>query len=619
MPLADPSAGGRRRPPRFWGTAPPGRRQSNQLSERVKGIPSYRKCLRFGDFQLDIAGYELRCHGRPVRLERQPMDLLVLLVERRGQLVLRPEIVARLWTTDVFVDVETGVNTAIRKVRQALNDSRDAPVFIETVPGRGYRFVADIEVICESDSDPSRIVLAVLPFQNPGGDPEREYLADGLTEETIASLGQIDPDRLGVIGRTSIMAYKGTRKSLVSIGQELNAQYLVEGSIRGEGDVLRITCTLIRVRDQAQVWSASYDRKPTTLLGVQQELSTAIAEQIRVRLSPERLDILARRRHSKNADACDLYLRGRRLWNQLTPLTTRKAVEYYTRAIEIDPDYALAWAGLADAYSAALSSDTCPLDVRHRAREAAAQAIRSEPNLSEAQHAIAQVSWMLEWDWPAADVAFRRAVALDANNAWAHSMLGHLLSFCGQHREASQFARRSCELEPLSSTHRAMSSQVAFQARAYSAALEQARQATIIDPEFWVGYMMRGQAYEQLGETALALEALAIAGRLSGGNSKPISLRGYLLARLGRRDDARQVLGVLEEVSRSRYMPPYAMALVYAGLGETEMVFEWLDRAYLVRDVHLVFLTVDPKWDPYRVEPRFGALLERCGFSVILP
>jgi tetratricopeptide (TPR) repeat protein len=195
-------------------------------------------------------------------------------------------------------------------------------------------------------------------------------------------------------------------------------------------------------------------------------------------------------------------------------------------------------------------------------------------------------------------------------------MLGHLLSFCGRHHEASQLARRSCELEPLSSTHHAMSSQVAFQARAYFAALEQARQATIIDPEFWVGYMMRGQAYEQLGESALAFEALAMAGRLSGGNSKPISLRGYLLARLGRRDEACQVLGVLEDVSRSRYMPPYAMALVYAGLGETETVLEWLDRAYLVRDVHLVFLTVDPKWDPYRAEPRFGALLERCGFSL---
>jgi TolB-like protein/Flp pilus assembly protein TadD len=573
-----------------------------------------RQTLRFGDFELDVAGYVLRRCGRPIRLERQPMDLLVLLVEHRQQLVLRTDIVARLWSKDVFVDVETGVNTAVRKIRRALNDSPDASAFIETIPGRGYRFVADVEVIGMSDSDPSPVMLAVLPFENLGSDPEREYIADGLTEETIASLGHIDPEHMSVIGRTSMMAYKATRKSLATIGGELNVQYLVEGSIRGEDGILRITCTLIRVRDQAQVWSASYDREPTSLLGVQQELSTAIAEQIRLRLSPERFDTLARR-HSRNADAYDLYLRGRRFWNQLTPLTTRKAVEYYTRATEIDPDYALAWAGLADAYSAAISGDTQPLDVWPRAREAAAQAIRAEPNLSEAQHALGQVCWVLEWDSPSAETAFRRAVALDASNARAHSMLGSVLSQSGRHDEASTFMRRARELEPLSPFHHAMSSQVAFQARDYAAAVERATQAIVIDPEFWVGYMMRGQVHEQLGKNDLAFEALAIAGRLSGGNSKPISLRGYLLARLGKLDDAREVLGVLQEVSQSRYVPPYAMALVHAGLGERETVFEWLDRAYLVRDVHLAFLTVDPKWDAYRADPRFGALLERCGFT----
>ena len=573
-----------------------------------------KQTLRFGDFQLDVAGYQLRHHGRPVRLERQPMDLLVLLVERRRQLVLRTEIVTRLWSKDVFVDVETGVNTAIRKIRHVLNDSPDASTFIETIPGRGYRFIAEVEVIGGPGSEPPPIMLAILPFENMGRDPERDYLADGLTEELIASLGQIDPDRLSVIGRTSTMAYKATKKSVATIGDELNVQYLVEGSIRGEDGLLRIRCTLIRVRDQAQVWSAAYDREPTSLPSVQQELSTAIAEQVRVRLSPERLHILARR-HSRNADAYDLYLRGRRLWNQLTALTTRKAVEYYTRAAEIDRNYALAWAGLADAYSAALSSEACPLDVRAPAREAAVQAIRSEANLSEAQHALAQVNWMLEWDWPTAETAFRRAIALDASNASAHSMLGHLLSQSGRHGEASTFVRRAREIEPLSPFHHAMSSQVAFQARDYAAAVERATQAIVIDPEFWVGYMMRGQAHEQLGESALAFEALAIAGRLSGGNSKPISLRGYLLARLAKREDAHQVLRVLEEVSQSRYMPPYAMALVYAGLSETEAVFEWLERAYAVRDVHLMFLTVDPKWDPYRADSRFGPLLERCGFN----
>jgi TolB-like protein/Flp pilus assembly protein TadD len=458
-------------------------------------------------------------------------------------------------------------------------------------------------------------MVAVLPFENLGSDPEREYLADGLTEETIATLGQIDPEHLCVIGRTSSMAYKGALKSLAVIGGELNVQYLVEGSIKGEGGLLRVRCTLIRVRDQVSVWSTSYDREPISMLGVQQELSTAIAAQIQIRLSPDRLELLSRRQ-TRNADAYDLYLRGRRLWNQLTPPTTRKAMEYYTRATEIDRDYALAWAGLADAYAnAPINGDACPSDVFPLAREAAAQATRSEPNLCETQHVLGQVSWQLEWDWTSAEAAFRRAIALDASSGWPQSMLGHVLSQAGRHAEALPLMRRARELDPFSAVHHAMSSQVAFQARDYTAASEHARQAIVIDPDFWVGYMMRGQAYDQLGETDVALEALAIAARLSGGNSKPISLRGYVLARIGMLKDARDVLGMLGDVARSRYVPPYAMALVHAGLAEPEAVFEWLDRAYSVRDVHLMFLTVDPKWDSYRVASRFGALLARCGFT----
>jgi TolB-like protein/Flp pilus assembly protein TadD len=570
--------------------------------------------FRFGQFELDVSGYELRRNGQPVRLERQPMDLLILLVERRGELVLRADIITRLWSKNVFVDVETGVNTAVSKVRQALHDSADTPVFVETIAGKGYRFIAAVEAIGGAARDPSRVKLAVLPFENIGNDPDREYLADGLTEETIATLGQLDPERVSVIGRTSTMSYRGTRKSVATIAGELSVDYVMEGSIRGESGVLRITCKLIRASDEAQVWSASYDRQPTSMLGLQQELSTAIAEQTRLRLSPERLDALSRRQ-TRNADAYDLYLRGLRFWSQLTPQTTRRAVDYYMSATDLDPDYALAWAGLAEAYtSGPINGDARPLDVWPRAREAVAQAIRADPNLAEAQHALGQVSWWLEWDWPTAETAFRRAVALDASNAWAHCMLGHLLSQSGRHDEAARFVGRGRELEPLSSLHHAMSSQVAFQARDYAAALEHARQAVIVDPEFWVGYMMRGQAYERLGETDLAFDALAIATRLSGGNSKPISLRGYLLGKLAKVKDARALLKLMEDLSRNRYVPPYAMALVRAGLGEAEMVFECLDRAYAAHDVHLVFLTMDSKWDPFRTDSRFDAFLARCDF-----
>jgi TolB-like protein/DNA-binding winged helix-turn-helix (wHTH) protein/Flp pilus assembly protein TadD len=637
-----------------------------------------RESFRFREYELDVAGYQLRRHGRPVRIERQPMDLLILLVKRRQQLVSRGEIVDLLWGKGVFVDVETGVHTAMRKIRQALHDSPDDSRFIETVPGKGYRFVAPVEVVDVSagplvasnalaeavgaaaatpvvpegvsvrgdnarapisraavvttliavallaglavwawrraDATGPAITIAVLPFENLSGDAERDYLADGLTEETVATLGQTDPERLQVVGRTSLLEYQRATKSLAAILSDLNVDYLVESSLRAEADRFRITSKLIRVRDQVQLWSESYDRESGSMLGLQQELSRAIAGQVRLRLTPERLDALARRQTS-NAEAYDLYLRGLNFTRQRTPATTRRAIEYFQRATTLDPDYALAWAGIAHAYSASLvNGDAPPLDVRPRAMAAVAQATRTGAVIAEAQSALAAVNWRIEWNWPAAETALRRAIALDSSNSIAHQMLGHLLSQMGRHAEALPAMRRARELDPLYAMPHAISSQVAFQRGDVPMALEHARQAIALDSEFWIGHMMLGQAYGQQGQYDMAVEALTAAARFSGANSKPMSLRGYLLAKAGRPDEARAILATLEAASRQRYVPPYAFALIHAGLGETDTVFEWLDRAYAARDVHLMYLTVDPKWDPYRADPRFAALLARCDF-----
>jgi TolB-like protein/DNA-binding winged helix-turn-helix (wHTH) protein len=628
--------------------------------------------FRFGDFELDVAAYQLRRKGHPVKVGRQPMDLLILLVQHRGQLVPRTAIVEKLWGQDVFVDVEMGVNTAISKIRQALRDSPESPAFVETVPGKGYRFIAALEsskpmeaaaptdiapppVVApaepvavsperppafvrhrlplafatlatlallalaawlwrEPTSAVSSVTLAVLPFENLSGDPDREYLADGLAEETIASLGQMDPERMRVVGRTSIMAYKGTTKSLAAIGRELGSDYLVESSIRSEGPLLRVTSKLIRVRDQIQVWSQSYDRQPSSMLGLQRELSAAIAAQIQLRLSAARIDALAQRQ-TRNAEAFDLYLRGLNFANQRTPPTTERAIEYFRRATALDPTYALAWSGLAMAYAASpINSDAAPLDVWGPARDAARQAVRADPDLAEAQHAAGYVDWAFEWNWPRAEAALTRAIALDPQNAMAHQTLGHVLSQMGRHREAEPLMLRARQLEPLYAFPPAMSGQVAFQARNYSGAVEYATQAVGLDPEFWIGHISRAQAYERLGQYDRALEGATTAARFSGQNSKALSLRGYVLARAGRADEAREVLRAMRTAAQQRYVPPYALALIHAGLGEADATFEWLDRAYAAHDVHLIFLPVDPKWDPYRNDPRFVALLERCGF-----
>ena len=638
-----------------------------------------REKFRFGDFELDVGAYELRRLGRQVKLGRQPMDLLILLVEHRGQLVPRSTIVDRLWGSEVFVDVETGVNTNVSKIRQALRDSPDAPRFVETVPGRGYRFAAPVEVVsgapvaemvfgapvgetgpsateavspmgstgaqpAGASPAPSRVVLAmvvlaavagivvwtardrtvaarvtlaVLPFQNFGNDPDRQYLADGFTDETSASLAQIDPERLSVKGRT--LRYRGTTKTAVEIGRELSVDYLVESSLRAEGPRVRITVTLIRVRDQEHVWSQSYQREPTSVLGLQQEISAAIAEQVRLRLSPERATELARRQ-TRSAAAYDEYLRGRFAGRRRAPAANERAIDHFQRAVALDPDYALAWSELAFTYIAGvLNSDARPTVMWPLARKAAAEALRANANLAEAHATAGYMEWILGWNWGAAESEYRKAITLDPGTARAYLQLGHALSQSGRQDEAEQWVRRARELEPLDALNHAVSSQVSFQGRAYDAAAGHARQALFLDSNLWIGYMMLAQAYAQTGEPELALEVIADAARLSGGNSKAVSLQGYLLARAGRIGEAREVLRTLAALARERYVPPVAIALIHAGLGEREAVFEWLEQAYAVRDVHLMYLPVDAKWDPYREDPRFKSLLARCGFAGAAP
>jgi len=332
-------------------------------------------------------------------------------------------------------------------------------------------------------------------------------------------------------------------------------------------------------------------------------------------LSPERAEALTRR-EPRNAAAYDLYLRGLNFANRRTQATNQQAIEHYKRATQLDPDYALAWSALAEIYATSpVNGDVPTLEVTPDALEATRRAVSVAPGLAEAQFAVGYANWILKWDWPAAEAALRRAIDLDRRNERAHTVLGHVLSQMGRHAEALAATRRARELDPLSALTYAMSSQVAFQARDYAAAFDHASQAIALDQQFWIGYIMRGQALEQSGQYGPALEALEIAARFSGNNSKPVGLRGYVLAKAGRREEARQVLGELEVLSRKRFVPPFAIALVHAGLGERDLVFEWLERAFDVHDIHLMYLTVDPKWDAYRADPRFEALLERCGFT----
>jgi TolB-like protein/Tfp pilus assembly protein PilF len=569
---------------------------------------------KFGEFRVEAAKRVLLRNGDPVGLTPKVFDTLLHLVRRPGETVEKEELMRAVWP-DTIVE-ENNLNQNISALRRVMEGAEGKRRYILTIPGKGYRFIASVEVIEGVAAETaSRATIAVLPFENLSADAEREYLCDGLTEEMIVALGQIDPEYLNVIGRTSAMAYKRTTKTAAEIGRELNASYLIEGSLRAEAGQLRITSRLIRARDQVQVWSASYDSEPGSLLAFQRELSAAIAEQVRRRLSPERLHALERRQ-TRKAEAYDLYLRGRYLWHQLTPATTRRAADHFTRATEIDPGYALAWSGLADNYSASpINGDAPTLAVWPKAREAVAHALHAGSNLAEVQASLGFLKFWLDWDWRGAEAAFRQAIELDPNYPLPHRMLGILYSHLGRYEEAAPAIGRARELDPLLAVHHALSAQVAFVGRDYPAAVQLARQAIAIDPEFWVGHLQLAQPLAEMGETDAAFEALRQAGLASGGNSKVIGLRGYLFGKQGRVAEAQEVLKTLEAISRERYVPPYAMALVHAGLGQHGEALEWLERGLEKRDVHLTFLPVDPKWDGLRGDAGFGGLLARCDFS----
>jgi DNA-binding winged helix-turn-helix (wHTH) protein/tetratricopeptide (TPR) repeat protein len=569
----------------------------------------------FGDFRVDSGRRILFRAADQVPLTPKVFDTLVLLVANHGQVLDKKELMSAIWP-DTAVE-ENNLNQNVSALRRIFGETRGENRYIATVPGRGYCFTAEVRTskTVSPEGPLTHFRIGVLPFENLGGGPDREYLADGFTEETIATIGQIDPGHFSVIGRTSVMSYKRTTRTLAEIGRELDASYLIESSLRAEGDRLRITSKLIRVRDELQIWSASYDSEPSSLLTFQRELGTAIAEQVRLRLSPARLDALANRQ-TQNPEAYDLYLRGRFYWNQFTALTTRRAIEYFTRATVIDPNYALAWSGLADAFSSSpITGDADPLIMLPRARDAANNAVRSDPELAEAQASLGFFQFWLGWDWPAAEAAFRKAQALDPNYAFAHRMLGIVLSHLCRHEEALASIRRARELDPLSAMNRALSSQIAFAAGDLPNAIHFAREAIVLDPEFWIGHFQLAQAYAHLQQHDLAMESLNQANRFSAGNSKALSLRGYLLAKTGSTSEANEVLRTLDAVSRERFVPPYAQALIHAGLGQTDSALNLLERAFEAHDVHLAFLPIDPKWDLLRTEPRYTKISDGFGIA----
>ena len=458
-----------------------------------------------------------------------------------------------------------------------------------------------------------KVRLVVLPFANLSGDPRQDYFSAGLTDEMITRLSNLDPQGLAVIAAASSNAVAG--KPIKEIGRALDVRYALEGSVRRSGNQVRIDVQLIQVSDETHIWAHSYDRDLNDILAVQDDVSAAVASQIRLALNPTTEKVskgLASR--PVNPEAYDAYLRGRFYWTNRGDI--QKSIEAYQAAIQEDPQYPLAYAGLASAYALLGQvpyDDMSPLEAKPKARDAAEHALQLDPQLAEAHAILANVAFTYDWDFAAAEREFQRAFALDANNSTAHLWYAHYCTMRNRLPQALEENSRALDLDPASPVFNAVRAEIYYYSRDYDATIVQARRTAEQYPNYWLPYLWLGAAYREKKMYPDALEQFSKGRELSGNRPVMIALYGHALALSGDAAGARRTLAELQQLRRTRFVSSSYSAAVYAGLGENSAALNWLDRAYGERNDRLVYLGLEPMADPLRSEPRFGQLLKKIG------
>ena len=571
-----------------------------------------RRFYEFGRFRLDATGRLLFREGETVPLPPKAADTLLLLVENAGNVVEKHDLLKKIWP-DTFIE-EGSLTRTISILRKALTEGANGQEYIATIPKRGYRFAASVEEIPERrvPSAAERIMLAVLPFENLSGDKRQEYFSDGLTEEMISQLGRLNPQRLGVIARTSAMKYKDTEKSIQEIGRELGVSYALEGSVRRAGNRVRIGAQLIQVSDQTHLWAQCYNRDIGNILALQSNVAQAIAREIEIKLAPpeqRRLESVS----SVDPQAYEAFLKGRYLWNKRTVETLQKSIECFEKAIQIDPSYAAAHAGLADSYLT-LQDDgyLSTLEATVKAKRAAGKALRMDETLAEPHISLAHAHFHL-FNWSVAEREFIRGIELNPSYATAHFYYANYLLAVGRTEEAVAEARRALTLDPVSLPTQSNMAMMFYGARQYDQSIDQSLKALEMDSNFVRSHEDLGRAYEQKGMYGQAItefqKALALSGR---GTAYIASLaHGYALA--GKRSEATRLLQELKQISSKKYVSPYALALASVGLGNIDEALDWLEKGYLERSAALPFLKVNPRLAPLHADPRFQDLLRRIG------
>jgi TolB-like protein/DNA-binding winged helix-turn-helix (wHTH) protein/Flp pilus assembly protein TadD len=648
--------------------------------------------LRFGAYSLDLRAGELRKGASRIRLQEKPLRVLALLTEHPGELVTREELKSRLWPEDTFVDFETGLNTAVSKLRDALSDSADKPRYIETIPRRGYRFIVPVErpagtgevqarstparrvgietveIALDVDSSagaagrmpgngaekrkttlrgreafafgftlivvasavyfglrhsrsrpalpPARAMLVVLPFDNLTGDPNQETVSDGFTEEMITQLGELNHQQLGVIARTSAMNYKHSSKSLKQIAQELGVNYVLEGSIRKVDGGLRITAQLIRADDQTHLWAQEYDQPVGNLAELQGEVAEDIARQIQIQLTPQEQAALAGER-TVVPEAYRSYLRGRYELNKRSANEMKTALDAFKEAIEEDPNYAPAYSGLADAYNLLIyygylaGPDGIP-----KARAAAQKAVDLDDTLAEAHASLGYVDFMWDFNWREGERQFQRAIELDDSYAPGHHWYALLLAALGRREASLAQIHQAQQLDPLSLIVTTAAAYVSYFARDYSGAARLSQIALERDPNFVVAHTVLGLACEQEGQPETAIAEFQKALALSGGRPAAyLDYLGHAYAVAGKRREAQAVLAELDRQVKPGGVSPVYRAATLAALGRENEAMGAIEEGFANGDGgEMIWLNVDPRYEPLRSDPQFQRLLRVAGF-----
>ena len=613
--------------------------------------PDPTTSYHFGVFQLIPHEHQLLCNGNQIALPPKTFETLVVLVEKSGRLIEKEELMKTLWP-DTFVE-EANLTHHISALRKALGEKEDGQQYIQTVPRRGYRFVADVRksvtephtlveltprkrsirnvvlvsliiaavillgyftytrIWTRKSTQTGKIVLLVLPFENPSGNPEEQFFSDGMTEEMITELANLQPDRLRVIARTSAVRAKSSGKSIDQFAHELGADYVLESSVYRVNDRVRINTRLFKATDLSPLWAQAYDRELHDVLALQDEIARSISQEIALQLNAANKPVTVR---PIDPEAHEAYLKGLYFFDKLTEPAMKTSIEYFQRAIEKEPGYAAPYARMARAYGLLGNFNSLrPEDAYPKEKEAALKALEIDGRLAEARAALGWAKLFYDRDWDGAREEFQKAVDLNPNLASAHQAYATYFVCMGQFDRGEAEILKAQELDPINLNIKADVGWNRFFARRTDEAIAQLKQVVQMDPNFSIAHTFLAHAYEQKGMFDEAIREAQKAVELLDGSEHRLGNLGDAYARAGRKEDAQSILARLKKASRDHYISPYQTGLIYASLGQPDEALEWLERAYNDRFWMMAFLKVDPRWDSLRSNPRFIDILRRTG------